>query len=233
MFVHRGYLGWITDSISMPRPHDAWPSIGIDQALLDDYARTFAFMRDTGINEMSVWGLFVAREWPVEVEQAVDAERRQQVQIILDEAHRNGIKVLSGFGVYSWGFEAIIRANPHLTRGNPRALCASLDESWEWQRRVVDYVFGFPIDGLSMQSADQGRCPCPDCAQWGDVEYHARINDRVAGYVKEQWPERLVAINNWGMNFEDPADLPHLLTMTRHADYLIDTHDSVRRRDPG
>jgi hypothetical protein len=232
MFVHRGYLGWITDLISVPRPYDAWPSIAIDQALLDDYAATFAMMRQIGLNEMSVWGLFVAREWPLDVAASINGERTQQVRWLLDEAHRQGVRVLSGLGVYSWGFEAIIRANPHLSRGNPRALCASLAESWEWQRRVIDYVLSFELDGISVQSADQGRCPCADCAQWGDVEYHARLNNRVAAYVKERWPERLVGVNNWGMDFADPADLPHLQTMTANADYLIDTHDSVRRRDP-
>ena len=155
----------------------------------------------------------------------------QQVRTLLEQAHAHGIKVLSGLGVYSWGFEAIIRAHPHLSRGNGRTLCPSVLESWAWQRRVIDYMFSFPIDGVSMQSSDQGRCPCAECAQWGDLEYHARLNDQVAAYIKANWPGRVVGINNWGMNFADPADMPHVLAMTRHADYLIDTHDSVRRRD--
>lgn len=232
MFTHRGYLGWITDLVSQPRPHARWPSIEIDQPLLDDHRASNALMQQIGVNETALWGLFVASEWPVEIERTLDAGRTQQVQSLLEHAHAHGLRVLSGLGVYSWGFEAIIRAHPHLSRGDGRTLCPSVPESWDWQRRVIEYMFSVPIDGVSMQSSDQGRCPCDECAQWGDVEYHARLNDKVAGYVKANWPDRLVGINNWGMNFEDPADMPHILMMTQHADYLIDTHDSVRRRDP-
>lgn len=232
MFQTRGYMGWLTDMISTPRTHDAWPSIGIDQSLIDDYASNYRVMQQIGITTLGVWGFFVAREWPVEVEQAIDQQRTRQIATLFEQAHQHGIKVLSGLGVYSWGFEAIIRAHPHLSRGNPRTLCPSNPESWDWQRRVIDYVLSFDLDGVTMQSADQGRCPCEECAQWSNNEYHARLNDQVARYIKQNYPDRVVGINNWGMTFEDPADLPHLVAMGQHADYLIDAHDSSRRRDP-
>jgi hypothetical protein len=126
MFTIRGYMGWITDMIAAPRAHDPWPSISIDQRLIDDYIGNYAYMQEIGINTLGVWGFFVAREWPVEVEQAIDQERAGQIGYLFEQAHTHDIKVLSGLGVYSWGFEAIIRANPHLSRGNPRALCPSI-----------------------------------------------------------------------------------------------------------
>ena len=229
MFRHRSYLGWITDLATRPHPTTQWPAIDVDEALLTDYALTFATMRRLGMNEIVIWGLFVARHWPIDVETAVDDERAQKVRTLLDLAHTHDIRVVSGLGVYSWGFERIIAEHPSLSRGNPQAMCASNPEAWEWQRRVVDYVLRWPLDGVSMQSADQGRCPCSDCAALGDVAYHAALNARVAEYVRSLRPEALIGVNSWGMTFDDPADLPHLVELGRYVDYIIDAHDTARR----
>jgi hypothetical protein len=231
MFTHRGYNGWITDLSSVGRPDAAWPAIDIDDTLVADYQNTYAFLQHIGINEMTVWGFFAARDWEPDIQATIDSRRADQVCLLLQSAQAHNIKVLSGLGLYSWGFDKIIEQNPHLTRGNPHAMCASLEASWDWQRRVIDFVMGFPLAGVSMQSADQGRCRCDACSCWGDVDYHARINDRAAKYIKANWPDRIVGISNWGMDFQDPKDLSHLVTMTRHADYLIDVNDSLIQRD--
>lgn len=231
MFIHRGYNGWITDLSSVGRPNATWPAINIDQQLIDDFNETFAFMQQAGLNEMTVWGLFAGRDWEIDIAATIDDARAAQVRQLLAVASEHCIKVLAGMGVYSWGFEKIIQHNPRLNRSNPQAMCASLEESWDWQRRVIDFVMSFPVAGVSMQSADQGRCTCAECQRWGNVEYHARINDRAAGYIKQHWPDRLVGLSSWGMDFQDPADLLHLIHMTRHADYLIDVADTVSRRD--
>src|SRR5262249_44734246 len=154
---------------------------------------------------------------------AVPPERRERVRRLIGAGHRRGIRVLAGLGVYSWGYEAIIRAHPELSAGNPRALCASNPDAWVWQQRVTDWTFEqADVDGVSLQSADQGRCPCGRCARWGDLEYHARLNARVTAYVKGRWPGKVVGVNTWGVSTEDPADLPHLLEMARGSDFLID-----------
>jgi hypothetical protein len=127
------------------------------------------------------------------------------------------------------GFRQIIADNPDLARGNARVMCSSNPDAWRWQAHVVDYIFQWDLDGISMQSADQGRCRCDECAGIGDIEYHARINSRTADYVKRQWPDKLVGVNNWGMTFEDPRDQPHLVELGRHVDYIIDAHDTARR----
>jgi hypothetical protein len=187
-----------------------------------------------GLDLVVIWGLAVGRDWPVDIAASVDARRAAQVRHLIESAHTQGIRVMAGTGVYSWGFEAIIKAHPELSRGNPRAMCASNPESWHWMERVLDFTGGvLGVDGFSFQSADQGRCPCEQCARWGDVEYHARLNERVAAYVKARWPEKLVAINCWGLDLADPADLPHVQAMTRQADYLIDARNTVAARDPG
>jgi len=222
-FRHRGYLGWITDLASQPGTNEAWPSMRLDERLLADYRETFAAMKELGYNEISVWGLYVSRAWPANLKSAVTPERGARVEKLIAAAHEKGLRVLSGLGVYSWGFEEIIRANPKLARGNPQAMCPSEPESWEWMRKVVDFVFErFAIDGVSMQSADQGRCPCPDCKRHGDADYHALLNVRTAEHIRGKWPGKIIGVNSWGMRFGDPRAQPALVKMSRALDYLID-----------
>ncbi len=231
-FRHRGYLGWIRDLSSTPRPNDEWPSILIDDGLINDYRDNFALMNQIGLNEASIWGFFAARDWSVDVENTIDPQRAAQIRALMLEARSRNVKVLVGMGAYSWGFDSIIRANPAIAcPNNPHVMNPTLEESWYWQKRVIDYVMTFPVDGVSLQSADQGRCDCPTCPG-NDLDYHARINDRIASYIKTNYPGKTVGINGYGMYFGNPADLPYVINMTRHADYLIDVQDTARQSDP-
>jgi hypothetical protein len=232
-FRHRGYLGWITDLATEPDPTAAWPSMRLDERLLEDYRQTFDLMEHLGFNEISIWGLYVSRSWPVDITSTVDPKRGAMVEKLIDEAHQRGIRVYSGLGVHSWGFEEIIRAHPELSRGNRQAMCASLPEAWDWMRRVVDFVFSrFPIDGVSMQSADQGRCRCEQCQAHTDAEYHALLNTRTAEYIRGRYRGKTIGVNSWGLGFQDENALPALVQMSKGIDYLIDVHDSSRRKDP-
>lgn len=232
-FRHRVYLGWITDLATRADTRADWPSMRLDEDLLRNYRESFALMRRLGFNAMSVWGLYVSRCWPVEISSAISPARGALVEKLIDAAHREGIRVCSGLGVYSWGFDEIIRARPQLSRGNPRAMCASEPAAWRWMQRVIDFVFTrFPIDGVSLQSADQGRCLCAQCRAYSNAEYHALLNVRTSEYIRSRWPNKTVAVNSWGMDFDNPATLPALVQMSRHVDYLIDTHNTSSRRDP-
>ncbi|MBI1786237.1 MAG: hypothetical protein HYR60_01635 [Acidobacteria bacterium] len=231
-FRYRGYLGWITDLATQADTHATWPSMRLDEALVRDYRESFALMKQLGLRDLCVWGLYVSRAWPVDIAAAVPPARGRMVEKLIGAAHAQGVKVVSGLGVYSWGFEEILKAHPHLMKGNRSAMCGSEEESWEWMRKVIDFVFTrFPIDGVSMQSADQGRCTCARCSRFSETEYHARLNIRCADYIHSKWPGKRVAVSGWGMRFEDPASLPHLAELSRHIDYLIDVRDSSRRRD--
>ena len=233
-FNHRGYLGWITDLASDPDRSAAWPSMRLDAQLLKDYQESFAAMRRLGFNEISVWGLYVSRSWPVDIASSVSRERGALVEKLIDAAHRQGIRVYSGLGVYSWGFDDIIRAHPKLSRGNANAMCASEAESWLWMQKVLDFVFQrFEIDGVSLQSADQGRCRCDQCKTFSDAEYHALLNVRVSEYIRSRWPKKTIGVNSWGMKFEEPETLPSLKKISEKVDYLIDVHDTSRKRDLG
>jgi hypothetical protein len=222
-FEHRIYYGWITDLASEGRPSDAWPSTRIDAKLLSDYDENLRFMHEIGLNELGVWGLFVSREWPLDVEKSIDETRKKQVLSIIEKAHQYNIKVLSGVGVYSWGFDEIIRANPKLAcPENRSAMCADQPESWEWQKKVLDYIFSFPIDGVNLQSADLGRCSCGQHKDMNDVEYHALLNQKVIQYIRKTYPGKIIGISSWGMDISKPQDLVHLAVMTKDADYFTD-----------
>jgi hypothetical protein len=232
-FRHRAYLGWITDLDSRPDTHAPWPSLRLDAPLLEDYRRTFASMKRLGYNAVVIWGFYVSRSWPLDIPSAVSPVRGALVSRLIDAAHEQGVRVYTGLGVFSWGFDEIIRANPRLSRGNPSAMCASQPESWDWMRKVIDFAMTrFPVDGVSLQSADQGRCNCDQCRHWTDTAYHTRLDIGVSEYIREHWPGRTVAVSGWGMRLDDPASLPALVDLSRHIDYLIDVRDSARQRDP-
>jgi len=205
----------------------------LDAALLEDYSRTFTLMKRLGYNAIVIWGFYVSRNWPLDITSSVTPERGALVDKLIETAHEQGIRVYTGLGVYSWGFQEIIRAHPRLSRGNPNSLCASQPESWEWMRKVIDFAMTrFPVDGASLQSADQGRCPCEQCRRWPDTEYHARLDIRVGDYIRAHWPGKTVAVSGWGMHFDDPKSLQALVELSRRIDYLIDVPDSTRQHDP-
>ena len=94
-FRQRGYLGWITDLASEPEVNTAWPSIRLDERLLDDYTQTFRLMKTLGYTHISVWGLFVSRSWPVDIPRSIDRPRRALVEKLIAAAHQHGIRVLA------------------------------------------------------------------------------------------------------------------------------------------
>jgi hypothetical protein len=229
---YRAQVAWITDVGSRPS-YGVWPGMRLDERMLADYEAAFARQASLGLDHIIIWGIFVSRDWPVDLAHAASPERMRAAGELIDKAHRHGVKVLAGLGVYSWGFEEIIRTYPGLSGGNPRALCQSNQESWRWQQMVTDWLFeNSDVDGVSMQSADQGRCPCEKCARWGAVEYHARLNSKVATYIKDRWPGHLVSANTWPTSVEDPADLPHVLEMAKGSDFVIDVFSTASQRDP-
>ena len=232
-YVHRAYNGWITDLASEPDRHAVWPSMRLDERLLADYDETFGLMRRLGFNEIVIWGLYVANNWPVDLASAVPPARGRLVERLIAAAHQRGLKVLSGLGAYSWGFANIIRAHPNLNGGNANAMCASQPESHAWMRRVVDYVFDrFAIDGVSMQPADQGRCPCARCAPIPDAEYHAGLVIRTAEYIRSKWPRMVLGMSNWGLSFGNPRDRETFARLSRSLDYLIDQNNSAQWGGP-
>jgi hypothetical protein len=226
-FEHRGYLGWMID-MSRTECHDAWPSIKLDSAMIADYAETLDFLQRSGMNEITLWGLFTNKYWEPEVEKTIDSNRKVMIDQIIHMAHQRKIKVILGMGVYSWGFDKILQEHPELSSScNAHVLDWSNPSSWNWQKMVFDYTIdNFDFDGISMQSADLGRCNCGESAKMTDLEYHAAINQKAVKYIRSKKPHYIIGISGWGMNFGNPADLKSIQMMTNNVDYLIDVEET-------
>ena len=230
-FTHRGYLGWLIDLSWHEHPEKPWPSVAIDSLLLRDYHETLDFIQSSGMNEITLWGLFSNKYWEPDVETTISAERKAIVQGILAEARRRHIKVLCGMGVYSWGFDKILQQYPAVRCAcNPDVMDLNRPEAWEWQKKIIDYVMdNFGFDGMSLQSADKGICQCDTTAHLTDMEYHARLNQQTVRYIKSRNKPYLTAISGWGMDFSKKDDLPALTEMTQNVDYLIDVGETALR----
>jgi hypothetical protein len=226
-FLHRGYLGWMID-LSRTECHDVWPSVKLDSAMIADYEETLDFLQRSGMNEITLWGLFTNKYWEPDVEKTINSSRKPLIDDVIKMAHMRKIKVILGMGVYSWGFDKILQEHPELGCScNAHVLDWSNPKSWGWQKKVFDYTIdNFEFDGISMQSADLGRCNCGESAKMTDMEYHAAINQKAVEYIRSKKPHYIIGISGWGMNFGDPKDLKDIQEMTKGVDYLIDVEET-------
>lgn len=227
-YEHRGYLGWLID-MSSTACFEKWPSVKLDSAVIADYEETLDFLQRSDINEITPWGLFTNEYWQPQVEKTIDAKRKAIVKELIAKAHKRNIKVICGMGIYSWGFNKIIEENPSVKCAcNLVVMDWTAEESWLWQKKVIDYVMdNFDFDGISMQSADRGRCNCGKSAQFADLEYHALINQKAVNYIRSRKPKYIIGISGWGMNFSNPADLKYIQQMTKNVDYLVDVGETA------
>jgi hypothetical protein len=228
VYAHRTAFGaWINDMRNAAMPNERWPHVTVDDRTVDDVVACLDLQQRAGFNEFDVFGLIASYAWPTDLATAVDPGRRRKIDRIIDAAHQRGIKLIYGLGVYSWGFDRIIEADPRVQGTNPHAMCGSKAASWEWMSKVVDYVLSeFAVDGFHLESSDQGRCACAACAPLGDVEYHCRLNTRTAEYVRSRWPDKILMVNMcgympWGTKAK-PEELGHLADLGKRLDYLID-----------
>jgi len=226
-FTYRVTDGWIRDLASEPTPGDVWPCIRWDDQLLADQIRFLDVQAELGVDHNVVWGLFVDQAWPVPFRRVISTPRRAKLKAFVEAAHQRGVKVLSGVGVYSWGFEEVIRQVPGVSAGHSQAMCAFREEAWDWQRRVLDFLMEprWGLDGISMQSADQGRCECERCRAFSPAEHHAELLVRCARYVRERRPEWVIGTAAWGLRLDDPNDADHLRFISEHVDYLVEVRE--------
>ena len=225
-FQYRTISGWASDFSSIPRL-EPWPSTVLDQQLVADLYQAFDLAQASSYTGVILWGLLVGRSWAPYLPQTVTEDRARLVRIILDELRNRKLSAIMGLGLYSWGFDSLIASYPAIDGGAPDKMCGSRPESWDWMRQVVDYIMEeFNPDGVSMQSSDQGRCPCDSCQEMSSLAYHAMINNQVAEYIRTRWPEKLIEVSTWGMDLGNPADFPLVQKMTAHADILNDFNNS-------
>ena len=217
---------WINDIRNEPIIEN-WPSVIFDKKTMDDYKEMMVFLKRAGFNAYDIFGLLTNHDWPMDIKSVITTERKQLVEDIINTAHNNNIKIIFGLGVYSWGFDQIIKNDPEVRGTNPSAMCGSKPKAKEWQEKVIDFITdNFDIDGFHLEVADQGRCKCPDCAKENNVQYYSRINTQTAQYIKKKSPDKLLLVNTcgympWG-DFIAEKDFKYLHEMGRHIDVLID-----------
>lgn len=232
-YSHRNAFGpWINDMRLEPWPEGSrWPYPVLDDVAVDSIVRCLELASWAGYNEFSVFGLFATHGWPVDLESVLEGGRKKRVERIINTAHKLGIKVLPGIGIYNWGFQQIIAAHPELKGTSTLAMCASRDESWEWMRKVIDFQLAeFDLDGFHLEPADQGRCECDDCRKMRNVEYYNTITARTADYIRSKWPDKVLMVNlcgysqpqSLGSAVFDETERDQMLELGKHIDYLID-----------
>ncbi|RIK41716.1 MAG: hypothetical protein DCC55_11095 [Chloroflexi bacterium] len=228
-FTYRVTSGWLRDLAGEPTPHDRWPNIRWDEQLLADQVRFLDVQAELGMTYNLAWGFFIDRAWPApfDPERVIDAQRREMLRAFVDAAHTRGLKILTGMGIYSWGFDEVIRQVPGVSAGHQHAMCVFSDEAWDWQRRVLDFVMEprWGLDGLSMQSADQGRCECEKCSKLSPAEHHAILLVRSAEHVRANRPDWVIGQASWGLRVDQPEEFQFLKEISRAVDYMIEVRE--------
>ena len=217
---------WVNDIRNEPII-DHWPSVIIDKRTMEDYTDMIRLLKDTGYNALDIFGLLTNSDWPMDIESVISAERKKLVDEMIENAHRHDIKIIYGMGVFSWGFDQIIKNDPEVRGTNPSAMCGSKPKSKVWQQKVIDFVIGnFNIDGFHLEVADQGRCKCFECLKENNVQYYSRLNLETARYVREKWPDKILLVNTsgyipWG-DFVLKEDYHYIYELGKYIDIFID-----------
>lgn len=168
-FPYRVAAAWLPQLGRKPYP--LLFSSSADDSLYGDYAESLPRLADAGFNYLELAGLIGESgpaQLPLDMTSGFSAERDDLIKKVIGIMHDVGIKYITALGVYSWGFEEVIRAHPELAalrvqdpdlrrpgwdedllpymdRIGPATvpatdvLCASRDESWEWMRRSIDF----------------------------------------------------------------------------------------------
>jgi hypothetical protein len=219
---------WINDVRTEPLPFDSWPPVVLDDIAEQSIIRTMDLQARWGYNRFDLFGLFAAWGWPVDIVSAVDKDRDARVRRLLKAARSRGLKLIYGLGVYSWGFDKIIEHDPAVRGPNPHAMCASKEESWEWQKKIIDFILRYDFDGYHLEASDLGRCTCNACLQQWPVmaTYYNRITARCAEYIRHQAPDKFLAAitiswADWNTGFTE-EDKTHLVQLSSKVDALLD-----------
>jgi len=227
-FQHRIAFGvWLNDFRSVPIVDEAWPSVLIDQQTISDFQNTMKFLNIAGYTHIDLFGLITNRDWPMNIESVLTSERKGQVEQLNHIIHSNNLELIYGLGVYSWGFDTIIREDPEVRGTNPSALCGSSEKSRELMERVINFVGNnFAVDGYHLEAADQGRCRCKKCGQEDDVSYYNRLNAQTAAYIRKQWPQKKLLVNTsgylpWG-DWMNEQERQSVLDLGETIDIFID-----------
>ncbi len=233
-FVDRIAFGpWMNDTRMKPLPFSGWPPDAFDDVTVESILRVFDLNQAFGYNIYDIFGLFATYGWPEDFESAATPERAARVRTLIAAAHQRGIKIICGMGVYSWGFDEIIKKHPGVAGKdqqypNEHVMCGSREESWEWQKKLVDFMMKWEIDGFHLEAADLGRCTCPECmAKWpANPDYFCEISARTARYIREKMPNAYILVTtiswaDWNTGFNE-HDRDSLVELSKSVDCIFD-----------
>ena len=82
---------------------DAWPSVLIDQQTINDFQKTMEFLKRAGYTDIDLFGLLTNRDWPMDIESVLTPREKSSRPPIIHIIHSNGLQLIYGLGVYSWG----------------------------------------------------------------------------------------------------------------------------------
>lgn len=227
-FDYRTALGcWINDIASIPRV-EQWPSTKFDAGLEQDFIKFFYFLKEIQFNSVILFGLFIAGGWEPDFKRSFSPEREKSVRRVLAEAKKRGIQVLYGLGIYSWGFDKIIKEDPKVRGTNPHAMCGSKEASHRKMESLVDYLCSeFSFDGFHLESFDQGRCECKLCKEKSDLHYHIELNEYMARYIRSRWPGKTIEVYTPGALTKE--DWLEWSGASQYFTFLIDPSNSADR----
>ena len=228
---------WIGDMRSTPLPLQKWPAPQLDEEAVTSFIAAMDVQSRAGFNYLDAWGLFATYGYPPDVTGAfADKDRLAQVIRLLKAAADRGMKYLFGLGLFSWGYDQIVKADPEVqgrsASGQPleHVMCGAKEKAWRYVEKILDLALGeFDFCGVHLESADLGWCDCPECGgKYGRVGYNVRLNIRAADYVKRKWPGKIVTCIpiNWlplpARRHFDEAEMAHVVELSKHVDCLMD-----------
>ncbi len=237
-YKHRIAFGcWINDMRSQELPLQQWPAPHLDETTVSSIIAALDVQSRAGFNYLDAWGLFATYGYPPDIISAfADEARAAQVRRLIREARQRGITYLLGMGLFSWGYDQIIRADPAV-RGRNKAgqpldhvMCGATERAWSYVDKILDTALAnFDFGGVHLESADLGWCDCPACGgKYGTVGYNCRLNIRAADYIKRKWPGKLVTSIpiNWlggsGRSHFDQAEQDQIIELSNHIDVFMD-----------
>ena len=219
---------WINDVRTEPLPFSSWPPEALDETAEKSLIRTMELQARYGYNMFDLFGLFAAWGWPIDIASAVDKNRDTCVRRIVKAVRALGIKVVYGLGVYSWGFDKIIQYDAAVRGPNQHAMCASREESWKWQQKIIDFILRYEFDGYHLEASDLGRCSCAACMkQWPVMAtYYNHITARCADYIRSHAPDKYIAAitiswADWNTGFTK-QDQDRLIELSKKVDCVVD-----------
>jgi hypothetical protein len=148
---------WANDVRNEAMTLENWPYDPIDDKTVDSIVRCLDLQANCGYNIVDLAGLWTTYARPDDLAKVVDHDRQRRIHQILRAAHERYMKVIAfPSGILNWGMDDILKAHPELASDNRHELNPLLEESWNWQYRIFDYVAdNYDIDGYHLEAADQ------------------------------------------------------------------------------